>query len=575
MLDIESTQLRFVQTIDDVNEFFAWIGERRNWLAVDCETAGLEFYNKDLRLVQIGDTDTGWAFRADRWLGVVEQALTQYEGRIVGQNIGFDHRFLDYQAGIKLPWNNLFDTKVMAHAIDPTKSVSLKAMSARFLSPKAKQLQGALQGAMKAQGWGWGDIPLDFDIYWSYGCLDTILTARCAEYFWPEIERDYMDVFNLEMEITRICSDMEMRGIRINLPYVERMYDSIQEYTTQVEEWCLENYGIRPSETQQVVTKLVEQGVDLSKTTATGLLSLDKDVLEGLDHPLAAAVLGHRQKTKIGSTYFSNFLDMHDNGVLHPSINTLGARTGRMSVQRPAVQTLPRGRIVRDAFIPRPGHTWASIDFDNIEMKLLAHFSQDPGMLEAARTSDLHLEMAKIAYNDPDIKKSDLRRQTFKNANFAKAFVAGVERFSDTAGLPIEEGKAFLDFYDERFPGVKTFQKKVENVGRQRFSSTGRGYVKSPIGRIHFATKEKLYTLINSLIQGTAADVFKQSLVDLDKSGYGDYLLLPEHDEIDMELPSEHVNEMIKDIEQIMSQDQWLAPLTVSSGLGNSWGEAK
>jgi len=575
MAAIEDSKINYVRTFEDVQNYFSWLSERRDWLAFDTETGGLEFWKQPLRLVQIGDTETAWVFRADRWLGVIEETFQEYEGAIVGQNVGFDVRFLAYQGGIEVPWGSLFDTRVMAHAIDPTKSTSLKALGAAHLSPKAKKLQGALQGAMAAQKWGWADIPLDFDIYWGYAGLDCILTARIAEAFWPKVTADYQNVFNLEMEVTRVCSDMEMRGVMVNMPYIEEMNNQINEYTAKLEAYCVDTWGVRPSETQKVAIKLSNLGVDLTKTTASGSWAMDKDVLEGIDHPLAKAVLEHRQKTKIGSTYFSNFINMHDNHVLHPSINTLGARTGRMSMQNPALQTLPRGRVVRDAFVPRPGHVWASIDFDNIEMKLLAHFCQDPKMLEAARTSDMHAAMAQIAYKDDTITKSDPRRQTFKNANFAKAYVAGVEKFAWTAGMEFEAAKEFLAFYDEEFPGVKSFQKKVERVGRDRFQSTGRGYVKSPLGRIHFAEEAKLYTLVNSLIQGTAADAFKQSLVDLDNSGFGEYLLLPVHDEVDMELPVESAKEMLVEIERVMTQEHWSVPLTVSASLGANWGEAK
>ena len=125
MNPIEESKIVFVKNNEDVQEYFRWLGERRNWLAFDTETGGLEFWKQPLRLVQVGDTATAYVFRADRWLGVVEESLLAYEGPLVGQNVGFDHRFLDFQAGIRLPWGNLHDTKVMAHAIDPTKSTSL------------------------------------------------------------------------------------------------------------------------------------------------------------------------------------------------------------------------------------------------------------------------------------------------------------------------------------------------------------------------------------------------------------------------------------------------------------------
>ena len=572
---LEDVQLNYVTCNDDVQRFFSWLSQRRQFLAYDTETGGLEHWKQPLRLCQFGDTETGWAFRADRWLGVVAEVFEKYEGPIAGHNIPFDVRFTEVQGGIKIPWSSLYDTRTMAHAVDPTLNTSLKARTSKMLDPRAKKLQGALAATMSAQKWGWNDIPVDFELYWGYGAFDCVLTARLAESYWPKIVEDYRRVFDLEMEVSRICSNMEVRGVAIDLPYVERKYEEITNYTAQLETWCQSNYGVRPSETQKVTKKLIDLGVDLSKTTASGQWALDRDVLEGIDHPLAQAVLEHRQKTKIASSYFKNFIEMHDNGILHPSINTLGARTGRMSMQNPALQTLPRGRVVRDAFIPRSGDTWAAIDFDNIEMKLLAHFCQDPAMLEAARTSDMHLEMARIAYGDQEIQKKDQRRQTFKNANFAKAYVAGVEKFAMTAGMDIDSAREFLNFYDERFPGVKSLQRKVEHVGKQRLATTGRGYVKSPIGRIHYAEKDKLYTLVNSLIQGTAADAFKQSMVDLDRSGFGEYLLLPVHDEVDMELPSEHALDMLKEIENVMTQTEWSVPLTVSSSMGSCWGEAK
>lgn len=575
MKNLEDVELNYVQTNQDVQNFFLWLGERRDWLAYDTETGGLEHWKQPLRLCQFGDTEGGWAFRADRWLGVIEEVFRTYKGKIVGHNIPFDVRFTESQGGIKVPWENLYDTRTMSHIIDPTKSTSLKARTSSMLDPRAKKLQGALFGAMASQKWGWGDIPFDFDIYWAYAIFDCVLTARLAESYWTTIETQYRQVFDLEMEVGRICSNMEMKGVMIDLPYVEEMNEKINTYTTSLEDWCSENYEVRPSEVQKVAVKLVDLGVDFSKTTATGLYALDKDVLEGLDHPLASAVLEHRKKTKIGSSYFSNFIRMHDHSVLHPSINTLGARTGRMTVSNPALQTLPRGRVVRNAFIPRPGNVWVSVDFQQIEMRLLAHFCSDPGLVEALNSGDLHTETARQVFNDPEITDKDPRRSLAKNAGFAKIYGAGIEKFALTAGVSVEIAKQFLGLYDQRFPGVSKFMRQVESVGKQRFKDSGRSYVKSPIGRIHFSTKDKVYTLVNSLVQGTAADAFKRSLVDLDKSGFGKYLLLPVHDEVCLELPMESAPEMLKEVEQVMTQSDWKVPLTVSSSMGSSWGEAK
>lgn len=573
---IEEVELTLIETYSDVEAFFRWLSEDRNreWLAWDTETGGLEHYKQPLRLFQFGDVNTGWAFRADRWLGVAEEIFKTYEGKMTGQNVPFDIRFMGTQGGIKVPYKNQFDTKIMAHLLDPTKSTSLKALGARFLSPQARKLQYSLDKAMKTQGWTWATVPVEYDVYWSYACLDTILTARIADRFWPQIESSYLDAFEMESQAQRVCSNMEVKGTAVDLAYCSERYQEILDYCATAEKWCLDNYGLRPGQNQEVAIHLIREGIDLAKTTASGDWAMDKDVLEGIDHPLAQTVLGHRKSMKIGSTYFKNFLSMHHNGRLHPSINTLGARTGRMTIQNPAAQTLPRGPVVRNAFIPDPDHVWLCVDFSNIEMKLLAHFAGDPGMLEAARASDMHLEMAKLAYQDPEILKSDPRRQVMKNANFAKAFVAGVEKFAWTAGISLDDAQQFLDRYDLMFPGVKNFQANVIGVVKRR-ASEGLGYVTSPLGRRHLSDKGKEYACVNYLIQGTAAEAFKQSLIDLDNSGFGPYMLLPVHDEINFSLPKEQAEDMKADIENIMVRNNYALPLTVEGSLGNSWGAAK
>lgn len=579
---IEEAEITIIDTVGDVDRYMSWLGERRDWLAFDTETGGLEWWKQPLRLFQIGDQDTAWVFRADRWLGVLVETLTNYRGRIVGHNIPFDVRFYEKVSGEKFPWHNAHDSMVMAHILNPDKSKALKTVGAQFLGPQARKLQGALAGAMKKQGWGWDTIPLDFPIYTGYAGVDCILTSRVATKYWPQIEAEYQAVYDLEIQVSRICSEMEVRGVSIDLPYVHCKYEELTEFCNDTERWVMDNYRVLPSENQQVAAKLIEEGVNLHATTPSGLWSMDKDALEGIEHPLAQAVLQHRKASKIRSTYFGNFISMHESGVLHPSINTLGAETGRMSIQNPPLQTLPAGCFVRDGFIPRPGRVWVSADFDAIEMRLLAYFSQDRGMIEAIQEGDrtggdIHTEMARIAYNDSNLDKKDPRRRTMKNGNFAKAYVAGVERFAWTCGISVADGQAFFDMYDQRFPGIKAFQKTVERVAKARLMGEGRGYVKSPLGRQTVAVKDKLYTLVNKLIQSSAADAYKQSLVDLDNAGYGPYMLLPVHDETDLELPADTAADMLVDIEKIMTQDDrgWTVPLTVSaSGPFERWGEA-
>lgn len=539
MEELDNVRINYVENTDDVATFLRWLSERREWLAFDSETSGLSPYKDQLRLCQFGDFDAGWAMRWDRWAGVVLEALRKYQDPIVLQNAKFDIQFVEQASGEKVfDWSQVHDTRVMAHLLQPHKRTSLKSLGAEFLSPQAKKLQSALSVAMDKNGWGWGDIPHDWPIYWGYGVVDTILTARIADKFWPEVSTSYKAVYELEMASQRICSNMEVRGFQIDLPYCEMMYAKLADYCRELEHYCLTQWGIRPSENQAVGRKLRELGIEMPDETPTGDIAVGKQYLEPVKHPLAKAVLEHRQKSKVLNSYFKNFLEMHVNGRMHPSINILAARTGRMSVTSPALQTIPRGTVVRDCFLPNPEQSMYSIDYAGIEARLFAHFADEKGLIQVFKNGfDPHTYTAQQVYQVDTPTKE--QRQIAKSATFAMLFGAGPDKVALTAGVSRGEAEAFLNAYKVRFPGVAHFMNAVIQTSRQREALEGLGYVRTPLGRLEVADGDKHYVLINALIQGTAADVLKNALVQLDNAGYGENLLLPIHDELLLSLPDD------------------------------------
>lgn len=570
MKALEDVVINYVETIDEVLAFKRWLGEQHNWMAFDVESGGLSHIKDALRLVQFGDENMAWVFRADRWLGVVEEVFKNYEGRYVGHNVYFDVRFLEHN-GISIPKKNIHDTKNMSHLLDPIKSTSLKARTSQMLSPQAKKLQGALAGAMKAQGWGWDQIPYDYPIYWQYAGFDCILTARLAELYHPQIQAEFQAVYDLEMETSRVCSNMEVKGARIDVPYCNQKYAELTEFCQSAEQWCLENFQVRPSENQQVALALVKDGVDLSKTTATGQWSTDRDVLDGIEHPLAKTVLNHRQANKIRNTYFENLLTMNEGGVVHCSINPLGAKTGRMSVSNPALQTIPRGSVVRNAFIPFEGERMLSVDYSGVEARLFAHFANEEGLIEVFKQGfDPHAYTAQQVFGVEVPTKE--QRQVAKNSTFCLLYGGGPDKMALTAGISFDEALQFLDTYKERFKGVDIFMKTVEKVARQRLAAEGRGYVKTPIGRRQIGVKDKLYALVNALIQGTSADVLKRALVDLDLAGFGQYMLLSIHDEVLLSVPPDFDSREV--VEIMEDHTNFRVPLLCeASPLLERWGD--
>jgi len=588
-MGLEDVNLELVDSVEKASEFMTWLGQRREVLAFDTETGGLDPEKDPLRLVQFGDVGTGWAIPWERWGGVAIEALQKYRGEMVGHNSKFDVRFLERHSGIRLPRENIHDTRLMCHILDPAASTALKPNAARLVDSTAAYASRALDEAMSTQKWTWATVPVDFQLYWCYGAMDTVLTAHMFSKLYPSIKQSYNRLYDLEQAVQWVLTDMETRGSRIDLEYTRNKSTELQAFANGVTTWCGEKYNISPGSNREVTETLLKLGIELTSRTSSGGYALDEDVLtsiiggnlEDVDFStlnegqvLAYQVYARRKSEKIRSTYLDVFLESVDeNGFVHPRINQVGARTGRMSMERPALQTLPRGRIVRDCFIPREGHSLISADFDGIEMRCLAHFAQDQNLIDAINSGDIHLATAQRVYGDNTIDKKDTRRQIAKGVGFAKIYGAGPDKIAMTAGISLEDAKQFLNQYDTMFPGVREFQNQVGRTVEMRKQSEGVAYVKTPLGRLQKSDNDRDYALVNALIQGMAADVFKEALVRLDESDAGQYLLLPVHDEIIADVPNEDMIEIQQVISKAMSDDRWAVPLTVGiDGPLSRWG---
>jgi DNA polymerase-1 len=340
---------------------------------------------------------------------------------------------------------------------------------------------------------------------------------------------------------------------------------------------------------------LQDAGVEFTKLTGTGNISLDKEVLGAIEHPLAQAVLGRRRAQKVCSTYLGTYLDLTEfDPRIHPSINTVGGsgkspfepggnsgvRTGRMSSNDPNMQNVPtRGvfkKKIRNCFVPAEAHTWIKADFAQIEMRGMTHMSQDPAMMAAFKSDeDFFVALAKQLFNEPEFRKSDPRRQMVKNGGYAKIYGAGIDKFSATAGIPSEEGRAFMNAFDSTFSGVVRWTRELESLARRRLDAEGEAYVRSPLtNRKLVADSGKLYTLVNFAIQGMAAEILKMKIVEADNAGLGDFMILPVHDEIDFEIPDDQLDDVIPVIKSVMNDDRLLSvPIESSLDFGKRWGD--
>lgn len=597
MGSLDNVELEYIDSFDKAMACKRWLGEQRAALGVDVETSGLNPYapGAAIRLIQFGDARTGWAMPWDLWKGLALEILSSWEGDFVGHNIGaFDSKWIEHHSTYRFPRHRLHDTMLQAHIVDPLGPGALKTLAKNLIDPHAAFGQRRLDEAMAKNKWDWATVPVDLPAYHLYGALDPVLTTRLHELFMKKLSpgTDWGNVYSLELAVRHIVTRMEQRGIRLDTEYAERKSIELLAYAQHLREWGKEHYGINLGSGQQLTQIFVDLGAEYTIfSKLTNAPSTDKHQLrifasEGSPEivQLAKAVLGLRKAQRYGGDYFKKFVDLaveEDDGyILHPTIRTLGARTSRMSVADPPLQQVPKQEaLVRDAFIPREGNLLVTCDFSQIEMRLMSHFSEDSDLQQAFRTADatngdFFVQMGREIYDEPGFQKSDKRRTLVKSTLYGLAYGAGPAKMAETAGVPVEQMRQVMDSVLKRYPGIKSFMRKVEHEGVDREKRTGQGFVVTPYGRRLPCDDSKAYTLVNYLLQGHAAEYFKKSLVDLNSAGYGDAMLLPVHDEIILDIPKEDADQALNDVPRIMeNQDDYAVPLLAEAdGPYDRWG---
>jgi DNA polymerase-1 len=536
----------------------------------------------------------GWAIPWEDWRGLAMEALREYDGTQIYHNIAFEMKWLHEHApgGYRIPRDRSVDTMIAAHISNPLGAGGLKPLAAKYVDSKAANSQAALDDAMAENKWTWATVPISFRPYWMYGALDTVLTAHLWDKYRHEVGSGapYQQVFDLEMAVRFIVTRMEERGARVDVEYARRKYQALHDEADEVERWARAAFGIKVSSNDQLGAKIIEMGGQLLDRTATGKPKVDKYTLQVLMDPengesqelrlLAEQALRARKARKFASTYFKNFVEKNYGGVVHSEIRTLGARTGRMSISNPPLQQLPKGNaLVRNAFVASEGNVLVTADYDQIEARVFAEMAEDAGLIEAFRVADatggdFFVELGKQIYAAPDFQKSDKRRGLIKNVTYGKMYGAGVAKMAESAGVPVGRMEVVAESMDRQFPGMAEFMRQIESDGVKRQRREGQGYVVTPLGRRLPADDNRLYALTNYMIQSSAADVLKKALVRLDAAGYDEYMILPVHDEILVDIPAEYAEQAERDMPLLMQETDHAIPLSASSdGSMARWGD--
>jgi DNA polymerase-1 len=411
---------------------------------------------------------------------------------------------------------------------------------------------------------------------------------RLAEMMRAELDdRDELELFDeFELPLVPVLARMEHVGIGVDRAYLQEMGADLRErlnrLDAQVQELAGEPFNVNSTDQLRLIL-FDKLGLPVIKKTSTGKPSTDASVLKKMEHPLVDALLEYRELEKLRSTYVDGYLPLVDaDGRIHTRFNQMAATTGRLSSDRPNLQNIPvrseSGRTIRRAFIAGEGAEFLVADYSQIELRVLAHMSGDPFLLEAFRVgSDIHTATAARVWGLTEDEVTVEQRRRAKMINFGLLY--GMEAFglADRLGISREEARDQIDAYFSQFVQVKEFMSAVVTQARNQ------GYTTTLFGRRRYLPELKSDNFrirqmgermaLNAPVQGTSADIIKKAMIELDRGlrqgGFESALILQIHDELILECPQAEMTVVEKLVVETMEGVVDLAvPLVVDVGTG-------
>jgi DNA polymerase-1 len=506
-----------------------------------------------------------------------------------GQNLKYDLIVLE-RAGVTLRGVG-FDTMVASYVLDPNRRQhSLDALSVTLLGHKMISYE-EVAGKGKSQ-LSFAEVPLARA--GEYACEDADYTLRLRDHFEPQLrEQDLWELFQgLEMPLVPVLARMEANGIRIDVPFFEKMAGRLEDDLAAIrgEIVYLAGEEFNLNSTPQLRTVLFEKlELPVIKRTKTGP-STDASVLEELaamGHALPTRLLEYRQLEKLRNTYVDALPKMVNprTGRIHTSFNQTVAATGRLSSSDPNLQNIPirteLGREIRKGFVAEEGHVFFGADYSQIELRILAHFSGDDAFVRAFDEGiDVHRQTAAVIFEVPLPDVTSEMRARAKTINFATLYGQGDFSLARQLDISREEAREFIDQYFLRFSGVRAFLDEQVRLAQDR------GWVETLVGRRRYVPEIQAKNwnvrqfgervAQNTPIQGTAADLIKLAMVRIQSRLEGEFpssrLLLQVHDELLLEVPEdqvEAVSAMV--VEEMEGAMELSVPLSVDTGIGRSW----
>ena len=596
-----------VDTLDKLNDLAKELA-KAGIISFDTETTSTEEMQAEIvgislavkagqaYYIPVGHT-SGDNLPIEKVIAALTPSMTDAKIGKVAHNAKYDYIILARYGLVTTPLT--FDTMLAEFIIDPaSRNLGLKNLVHARLGEEMTHIE-ELIGKGKNQ-LSMADIAIESVA--PYAAADAETTLRLMPILQKDLERANGTklLAEIEMPLVSVLAEMEMTGIMLDLPFFKKMSEELTLRMAEIEKRVFESVGkpFNLNSTQQLsdvlFTHLRLDPPDKGKKTASGHYSTSADVLELLrgKHPVVDMILENRELSKIKSTYVDALPAAVDSqtGRVHTSYSQTGAVTGRISSSNPNLQNIPirteEGRRVRNGFIAEKGSVLLSVDYSQIELRIVAHMAGDEAMLAAFKAGeDIHATTAAAIYSvDLDAVTKEMRRHA-KAINFGLIYGMSAFGLARSTELTLAEAENFVKTYFAKFPGVKKYLDETRQLAAQQ------GYVETLLGRRRYfpALQGKINPqmknreereAINAPIQGTAADIMKIAMLKIPPAikaaGLKARMLLQVHDELVLECPQAELEKTARLVQETMANAYPMSiPLSTEARAGQSWGGMK
>jgi len=601
----EKTDYRLVGSLKELKELINRLSKKKE-ISIDTETTSLNTLEAELVGVSLSvkanegyyvplghsiDKDKNLPF--DESLEILKKFLENPKVQKFGQNIKYDLEVLHrYDIDID-PIS--FDTMLASYVLDPSaRQHSLDFLAMKHFDYKMQPITDLI-GTGKKQT-TFDTVPVDKAVF--YAVEDADLTYRLRGVFAPLIDELELQnlYYNIELPLIKVLAAMEETGIRVDDKFLGKLSKDMDRKLAGIQK---EIYKIAGGEfninsTRQLSHILFEK-LNLptkGKTAKKTGYSTDVKVLEELSqiHEFPKLILDYRQLTKLKNTYIDAIPKLISpvTGRVHTSFNQTIAATGRLSSTDPNLQNIPirteEGRRIRKAFVPRDkDYVLLAADYSQIELRILAHYSNDKGLISAFKKGDdIHARTAAEVYGVKIDKVTPEMRRAAKTANFAVIYGVSAYGLSQQTELDLGESKDFIETYFERYPGIKTYMNETKQSARDKgFVTTlynRRRYLPDIMAKNFNVRQFAERTAINTPIQGTAADIIKVAMLKIHKqmAGMKSKMVLQVHDELVFDVYKDELETLTGIVKNGMEKAIKLkVPLIADIGIGDNWLECK